>query len=189
MNKPLGAGKLFVKDAHETFMRLTLSRYQNMIKRLAKKKLINEEHPPFTCDQYREQVLAALNGKEDGFVKCRYCSGYFTVADIASDHANPLDCGGSFALDNIEFPCKQCNLQKGKMTPIEFLRFLHLLETELPRARVDILARLAQSVQLAAGQRNIAPVINTLKESGEWGKAQAIRRQAKRDKDAGFGAF
>ncbi len=189
MPKPIGAGKLFVKDAHGTFMDLTRSRYDAMMTRLIKKKLMVKDQPPFTCDQYRHHVLAALNNKEDGYIQCRYCHGYYGIKDVASDHANPLDEGGSVALDNIEFPCKQCNLQKGKMNPGEFLLFLDLLVKHLPRARIDILARLAQSVQLAAGQRNMAPVVNALKESGEWEKVQRARLQEKRDKKAGLGTF
>ena len=189
MPKPIGAGKLFVKDAHGTFMDLTQSRYDAMMTRLIRKKLIVKDQPPFTCDQYRHHVLIALNGKEDGYAQCRYCHGYYSLKDLASDHARSLDEGGSVHLDNIEFPCKQCNLQKGKMNPGDFLEFLDFLEKKLPRARIDILARLAQSVQLAAGQRNVAPVINKLKESGEWGKAQNALLQEKRDKKAGLGTF
>jgi len=188
MPKPIGTGVLFQKDVHGDFMRLTGSRYNAMMDRLAKKKLIDKEHPPFTCDQYRAQLLTAMNGKEDGAAKCRYCNLYFGISDLASDHAIPLHRKGSFGLDNIEFPCRDCNNQKGKMTPDEFLKLLAFLET-LPFARVDILHRLQMSVQLAAGMRNQAPVVKELKDSGAWEQAQRIRKQRKRDKEAGLGAF
>ena len=187
MAKPVGVGALFQDDAHKTWMTLTGSRYNAMMKRLVKKKLIEEKRPPFTCDQYRRHILAMI-GREDGFIQCRYCRSYFGIKDIASDHAMPLDRGGSFELDNLEFPCRDCNMRKGKMTPDEFLKLLAFLET-IPLARIDILHRLQMSVQLAAGQRSIAPVVNDLKQSGAWEKAQALRRQAKRDKTAGLGAF
>jgi len=189
MVKPVGVGSLFVQDIHKTWMSLTSSRYGAMMERLAKKKLIDKAHPPFTCDQYRELLLKAMNGKEDGFVCCRYCRGFFGIKDIGSDHAKPLDRGGSFGLDNLEFPCKRCNLIKGKMTPDELLLLMEFLETKIPLARMEVLNRLEISVQLVIGHRANAPVINELKERGDWKRVQDLRKQRKRDKEAGLGAF
>ena len=170
-------------------MRLTSSRYGAMMDRLAKKKLILKEKPPFTCEQYRDKLLTAMRGKEDGFVQCRYCRGFFGVKDIGSDHAKPLDRGGSVGLENLEFPCKRCNSVKGKMTPDELLMLMAFLEKELPLARVEILNRLEISVQLVIGHRANAPVINTLKERGEWKKVQDERKAQKKAKESGLGAF
>jgi hypothetical protein len=189
MPKPVGTGVLFAKDVHGDFMRLTGSRYNAMMTRLAKKKLIDKDHPPFTCDQYRAAILKAMNGKEDGFIKCRYCLGYFGIVDIASDHAQPLHRHGSVGLDNLEFPCKPCNSRKGKMTPDEYIKLLNFLELEIPMARMEVLNRLEISVQLVTSIRSQAPVIKELKDSGDWERAQRIRKQRKRDKEAGLGAF
>jgi 5-methylcytosine-specific restriction endonuclease McrA len=189
MPKPIGAGALFGDDVHKTWMSLTSSRYGSMMDRLAKKKLIDKERPPFTCDRYRELLLKAMGGKEDGFVQCRYCRGFFGIKDIGSDHAIPLHRGGSFGLDNLEFPCKRCNSVKGKMTPDELLLLMAFLEKEIPLARLEVLNRLEISVQLVIGHRANAPVINTLKERGEWKKVQDERKQAKKAKEAGLGAF
>lgn len=185
----VGTGALFSGDAHKRFMELTGSRYDAMMRRLEKKKLILPNQPPFTKDQYRAHLLAALNGKEDGYVQCRYCRGFFSINDIAADHARPLDRQGSIGLDNIEFPCKPCNARKGKMTPDDYLLLLELLEKYLPEARLEILNRLEIAVQLVIGHRSNAPVINDLKETGQWQRAQRIRRQAKRDKEQGLGKF
>jgi len=189
MAKPVGVGALFGDDAHKTWMSLTSSRYGAMMDRLAKKKLIDREHPPFTCDQYRQQLLAAMNGQEDGATQCRYCRGYFGIKDIGSDHAVPLHRGGSFGLDNLEFPCKRCNSIKGKLTPDELLLLMEFLETKIPLARMEVLNRLEISVQLVIGHRANAPIVNALKESGEWKKVQDERKQAKKAKEAGLGAF
>jgi hypothetical protein len=189
MPKPVGVGSLFVKDSHGDFMRLTGSRYNAMMDRLAKKKLIDKENPPFTCDEYRQQLLTAMGGNEDGVIKCRYCAGYFGIKDVGSDHAMPLHRGGLFGLDNVEFICKRCNSIKGKMTPDELLMLMAFLEKELPLARVEILNRLEISVQLVIGHRANAPVINTLKERGEWKKVQDERKAAKRAKESGWGEF
>ncbi len=185
----IGAGSLFADDAHKRFMELTGSRYDAMMVRLTKKKLILPKQHPFTKEQYRARVLAAMNGQEDGFIQCRYCRGFYGIKDIASDHARPLDCGGSVGLDNLEFPCRVCNARKGKMTPDEYLELLDLLEKRLPRVRMEILNRLEISVQLVTGQRANAPVINELKDRGDWQKVLKIRRDRKRAKDAGLGAF
>lgn len=187
--KQTGTGALFPKDAHKRFMELTGSRYDSMMRRLAKKKLIDPEKPPFTKDQLRAHLLQALGGKEDGFIQCRFCRAYFGIVDIAMDHERALDEGGGIGLDNIGFPCQRCNWRKGKMSPGDFLLLLELLEKYLPHARMDILERLEKAVQFAASLRNSAPTITDLKESGHWQQAQKIRRQRKRDKDAGLGAF
>jgi hypothetical protein len=189
MPKPIGTGVLFGQDAHRVFMTLTSSRYGAMMTRLAKKKLIDEEHPPFTCDQYREKILKAMNGNEDGFIQCRYCRKFSGIKDIGSDHARPLDRGGSLGLDNLEFPCKRCNSIKGRMTPDELLALMEFLETQIPLARIEVLNRLEISVQLVTSIRSQAPVIKELKDSGDWERAQRIRKQRKRDKEAGLGAF
>jgi len=189
MPKPVGVGSLFVKDSHGDFMRLTGSRYNAMMDRLAKKKLIDKENPPFTCDEYRQQILAAMNGKEDGFIQCRYCRGYFGIKDIGSDHAMPLHLRGSVGLENIEFPCKRCNSIKGKLTPDELLKLMRFLEIELPLARMEVLNRLEISVQLVIGHRANAPIINELKERGDWKKVQDERKAAKRAKESGWGEF
>jgi hypothetical protein len=160
-----------------------------MMERLVKKKLIVKEKPPFTCDQYREQLLAAMNGKEDGFVQCRYCRGFAGIKDISSDHAKPLDRGGSFGLDNLEFICKRCNAVKGKLNPEELVLLMEFLEKTIPLARMDILNRLEMSVQLVTGARSQAPIIKVLKERGDWKKVQDQRKADKRAKEAGLGAF
>ena len=149
MNRPAGVGILFGNKAKRGFLSLTGSRYDGMVTRLAKKKL---PPLPFTKEEFRAHVLAALGGYDDGAIQCRYCRGFFTLADLAVDHAKPLSRGGSAGLDNLEYPCKSCNDRKGSMSPDEYLRLLAFLET-IPLARIDVLKRLEQSVKLAASAR------------------------------------
>jgi hypothetical protein len=54
---------------------------------------------------------------------------------------------------------------------------------------MEVLNRLEISVQLVIGHRANAPIVNALKESGEWKKVQDERKQAKKAKEAGLGAF
>src|SRR5580658_793611 len=115
--KPIGAGKLFIQDAKSKFISLTGSRYDSLVTRLKKKNLPIE----FTKDQFRAHLLSALGGQYDGFIKCRYCTGYFGVVDIAADHEIPLSRAGGLGIDNIGFPCHLCNNQKGSLTPSEYL--------------------------------------------------------------------
>ena len=66
---------------------------------------------------------------------------------------------------------------------------MEFLETKIPLARMEVLNRLEISVQLVIGHRANAPIVNALKESGEWKKVQDERKQAKKAKEAGLGAF
>lgn len=185
----LGTGALFPATAHSTFTTLTRTRYDGMVARLEKKKIIDVGRPPFSLADFRAHVLIALNGNEDGFSQCRYCKGFFSLKDVAADHEMPLSRGGSAGLDNIGFPCQQCNQQKSSMTPDEFLKLLRFLETEIPMAWQDVLSRLAKAVQLAAGMFRNQPIIGALRESGEWQKATAARSAKKKAKIAGLKEF
>ncbi len=183
---PKGVGVLFTKDAHDTFMGITGSRYRGMVERMKRKKLPDLD---FTLDEFRSHVLVALGGKEDGFTRCRYCTGFFGLKEITADHAIPLSRGGSARLENIEYPCQSCNQQKSSMTPDEFLRLLIFLEKEIPLARQDVLSRLAKAVKLAAGSFAIQGVVNDLKDSGAWQAAQKRRTDAKKAKKNRLGKF
>jgi HNH endonuclease len=181
MPKDFGSGALFQSESHEIFMRITISRYNAMCDRLEKKKLRPLE---FSATQLRAALLEAMNGKEDGFLQCRYCRGYFTLKDIAFDHAIPLNRGGSTSLENIEYPCKSCNDAKGQMTPTEYLKLLEFLERELPLARVDVISRLQKAIALASGSFAIQATINELKRTGEWEKASRVVRARQKAKQA-----
>lgn len=189
MAKASGAGSLFPKDAHGRFIELSGSRYDAMMARLLRKGLIVKDHPPFTKEQFRAHLLAAMNGKEDGFVRCRYCLSFFGIEDISIDHEIPLSRRGSTGLDNIGYPCSRCNKQKGGMDPTEFLNFLDYLERELPYARQDILDRLEKAVGFAQAASQNAAVIGELKKSGYWQQAQKERRERKKAKESGLGRF
>lgn len=182
--KKLGTGALFAKDARSEFMTITGSRYRGMADRMKRKKL---PELPFTLAEFREHLLLAMGNNCDGYVKCRYCSGYFTIGQIVGDHAMPLSRGGSPGLENIEYPCAPCNAIKGSMTPDEYLMLRAFLEHAIPFARVDILSRLQKAVQLAAGAASNAGVIGELKKTGHWQQARANRNAVRKGKqDAGF---
>lgn len=177
MTKP-GTGALFLKDARSEFISITGSRYRAMADRMKRKKL---PELPFTLAEFREHLLLAMGGNCDGAIKCRYCSGYFTIGQIAADHAMPLSRGGSSGLENIEYPCAACNQIKGSMTPDEYIQLWWFLFERLPLARIDVLSRLQKANQLAAGARSNAGVIGELKKDGTWQQARArqiARRKA-----------
>lgn len=184
-----GSGALFPKDAHGRFMELTSSRYGAMMRRLERKKLAFPGRPPFTLEEFRAHLLAAMNGQEDGFVRCRYCLAHFGLADISIDHEIPLSRRGSTGLDNIGYPCARCNKQKGGMDPTEFLNFLSYLERELPYARQDILDRLEKAVGFAQTFTQQQAIIGDLRKSGAWSQAQKARRDRKKAKESGLGEF
>ena len=53
----------------------------------------------------------------DGSV-CQYCGAY--APDGGADHVTPLTQGGTDALDNLVWACKECNSSKGDKTPEEW---------------------------------------------------------------------
>jgi 5-methylcytosine-specific restriction endonuclease McrA len=148
--KKVGTGILFQDTVKTLFLRVTGQTYDNMLARVTRKGFPSL---PFDKDTFRHHVLRAMGGLPDGFFRCRYCSGYFTLEQVAVDHALPLSRGGGVDLDNLEFPCKPCNNRKGSMTPEEYLLLLEFLDHEIPLAKRDVLQRLEISVQLAAADR------------------------------------
>lgn len=149
-NKIIGAGSLFQDLVRTTFTRITGQQYDNMARRIVSK---GHYALPFSKEDFRAHVLCAMGGNYDGFFRCRYCTGYFTLEQIVVDHVHPLARGGGVELENLDFPCGPCNARKGKMTPEEYLLLLDFLENKIPLAKTDVLQRLEISVQLAAGDR------------------------------------
>lgn len=185
MGRDFGAGALFPAKARSEFLSLTGSRYENMMKRLVKKKLIHPDHPPFTKEDFRAHMLSAMGGKEDGLIQCRYCRAYIEINDISADHEVPLERQGGIGLDNIGYPCLRCNKQKGKMTPTEFRELLDFLEARLPLARTDVLERLEKAVGFARSFSHTQGMISDLKKSGVWQQTQKARTAAKKAKQGG----
>jgi HNH endonuclease len=148
--KTIGTGILFQGTVKSVFTRLTGQTYDNMQARIIRKGFYGL---PFDKDAFREHVLNAMGGTYDGFFRCRYCNGYFTLHQVAVDHAHPLSRGGGVDLSNLEYPCKACNNRKGSMTPEEYYLLLEFLDSRIPLAKNDVLNRLEISVQLAAADR------------------------------------
>jgi 5-methylcytosine-specific restriction endonuclease McrA len=146
----LKAGALFPQAARSSFVALSGSRYHSMVDRAQKKKILP---PPFTLEQFREHLVKAMGGKEDGAFQCRYCRRWFTFQEIAIDHAVPLSRGGGQGLENLDFPCQPCNQRKGSLAPAVYLRLLDFLETWHPLDRQDVLSRLEKANKLAAMAR------------------------------------
>jgi hypothetical protein len=143
---------------------MTGQTYDNMLARVMRKGFYGL---PFDKDGFREHVLNAMGGHYDGYFRCPYCNGYFTMEQVAVDHVHPLSRGGGVELENLEFPCKPCNNRKGSMTPQEYLLLLDFLDTKIPLAKTDVLQRLEISIQLAAADR-----VRRAKEKREQAKAQ-----------------
>lgn len=146
--KRVGAGILFPKTARSIFIDVTGERYNNMLERVKKKGFFGL---PFALEAFREHVLSVLGGYYDGYVKCPYCGGYFSIQQAAVDHAVPLARGGGIELDNLDFPCGPCNRRKGKLKPEEYLALLEFLDTQIPLGKTDVLERLEKAVPLARG--------------------------------------
>lgn len=148
--RKVGTGILFQDAVKSVFMRVTGQTYDNMLVRITRKGFYGL---PFTKEEFRAHVLAAMGGHEDGYFRCRYCNGFFSLEQVAVDHMLPLGRGGGVELENLDFPCKSCNGRKGTMPPEEYVKLLRFLDNELPLAKNDILRRLEISVKLAAADR------------------------------------
>lgn len=168
MKPKLQGGILFPKVARTSFVDVTRSRYQGMCDRMKKKKL---PPPPFTLEQFRADVLSVMGGNEDGAIQCRYCKRFFTLSETAVDHATPLSRGGSSALDNLDYPCRQCNSRKGSLTLAEYEALLAYLDTVHPLARKDVLSRLEKADKLAASARRSQMLAARLEDNGSTPKA------------------
>lgn len=169
--KPIGNGTLFISDVkrlQKDFTDTTRSRYDLLCKRMKKK---GYDAMPFTVEQYRKHCLAALGGRFDAAIRCRYCRRILALADTVGDHAIPLSRGGSPDLSNIELTCAEDNDRKGGMRPEEYEALLEFVDREMPLARTDIMARLQKATKLAAGLRHNMARIAELKRNGAWAKA------------------
>ena len=185
-NEAIGTGMLFRSDAHTRFLDATRQKYESMKSRLKSK---GYEGVPFSLDEFRQDVLGVMGGKEDGVLQCRYCTGIFPIEEIAADHATPLGRGGGPELENIDYPCAACNRTKENLTPIEFQKLIKFLDTEIPTAKTNILARLQKSISLAIGARRNFAVINYLKNNGEWEKADLAIKTRRMEKKHGLKPF
>jgi 5-methylcytosine-specific restriction endonuclease McrA len=184
--QPTGVGSLFSEDSETRFKRLTKSRYTALSQRLKKKGV---PETPFDLNEYQEFVLKGLGGLYDGFLRCRYCQGFYSIAEIVADHEVPLGKGGSPGLENMALTCSSCNNEKGQLRPEDYVKLKKFLEDELPMARQDVLGRLAKAVSLAQGMRSNAAVIEDLKRQGIWQQTQKRRREEKKAKGSGLGKF
>jgi hypothetical protein len=168
--RAIGAGSLFPDTAKSIFIRITGQRFDSMAVRVKRKGFPGL---PFDKKAFRGRILSIIGGCYDGFVRCPYCTGFFTLAQTAIDHSVPLGRGGGVELENLDLPCKPCNARKGNLRPEEYLRLLQFLDREIPLGKQDVLNRLEISVQLVTGARADAPIKKELKQSGAW---QAARR-------------
>jgi hypothetical protein len=145
-----GSGILFQDAVKSVFVRVTGQTYDNMLVRVKKKGFPGL---PFDKDVFRDHVLSAMGGNYDGYFRCRYCTGFFTLEQVAVDHMLPLSRGGGVELENLDYPCKPCNARKGSMPPDKYFKLLKFLDDELPLEKTDVLQRLQISVQLAVADR------------------------------------
>lgn len=57
--------------------------------------------------------------------RCVYCGIELTMHSSHLDHIHPLSRGGTHTIDNVQFLCPTCNLQKGNLLESEFISDHH----------------------------------------------------------------
>jgi 5-methylcytosine-specific restriction endonuclease McrA len=92
----------------------------------------------------RTEVRKALDRR-----LCCYCRRELTASNFGADHMDPVSRGGSFNLDNLAFPCMDCNAAKGSMDKEEYLSLLNLMAHWHPNVRANVLARLKAGARIA----------------------------------------
>lgn len=153
-----GSGKGFLSYERQ-FMDRTRSIYNAMVDRFGERK--NEKGQvtragreiPFSLGEFRAKVETVAGTRGVDPWQCRYCGGWITIAEMACDHATPVSRGGGLELDNIDFPCADCNDRKGKLLPAEYKALYDALQAWPDAARRDVLGRLQMAIKLAAKQR------------------------------------
>ena len=56
--------------------------------------------------------------------QCYYCQKDISKQDVTMDHVVPISRGGKSSRGNLVPCCKDCNLQKRSLTPIEWTQYL-----------------------------------------------------------------
>lgn len=67
-----------------------------------------------------QRVRAIVRGRDNQ--TCQYCGRHDPGGEV--DHVLPLSRGGPDTLENLVWACRECNAQKGDMTPREWLKKL-----------------------------------------------------------------
>lgn len=93
---------------------------------------------PYTLAEFRTWLLEQLGGKQDGSVRCCYCSTPLFADTLRVDHDVPASCGGSLALVNLRISCDLCNRAKGGLTAAEFLALRIVLDEMLHDGRLGV---------------------------------------------------
>jgi hypothetical protein len=120
------------KQKQSLFMRRTLSIYNGMKKRAAELGKVFD----LTLDELRNGMKPWIGSE------CIYCDARLTINNITVDHSTPISRGGTFGLENLDFPCKPCNWQKGIMCAGEFIYFRSALGPFADEVQTDIKRRL-----------------------------------------------
>ena len=62
---------------------------------------------------------------------CYYCGRKFPYKQLTMDHLVPLARGGRSTKDNLVPSCKECNIRKHSLLPIEWEEYLDKLRQDL----------------------------------------------------------
>ena len=76
--------------------------------------------------------------------KCKYCTTYLDVTNIACDHIIPLSMGGESSPKNLQLICGRCNTRKGPLTDINYELLLTFLSKQDEDLRDYVLRKLAK---------------------------------------------
>ena len=128
------------KQRRSAFMSRSRSIYHGQETRLREASGDPKAGLPYTLEEFRSKMDVALTK----ICVCCYCGCGLSVRKVTADHAQSLASGGEWGLDNLVFPCMNCNWQKGRMTALEFKRLLMFCARYLsPESAGDLKRRLS----------------------------------------------
>jgi hypothetical protein len=78
-----------------------------------------------------DDVVRWLQAKQEaaGVWVCSYCGCRLTLSQVAVDHVEPLEIGGSAGLENQAIACELDNRTKGELSGVNYVHLLTVLRS------------------------------------------------------------
>ena len=150
--------------AHTEFWQIMVDRYHLLELRMCEKRdklgriYQVKRDIPFDVRELGDFVEDRLGGIE-GHCRCEYCNAPLDLHTIVLDHRDPLEQGGSLALENVALCCERCNDEKGAMTKHGYMALKRFLYDPAQRFTVvdveNCLGRLRIAIKAVAGLRRV----------------------------------
>lgn len=86
-------------------------------------------------------------------IPCPYCNAPIDILSLTLDHIRPRSAGGSFALDNMQCTCKDCNERKGNLSGAGFTALVGFMRSQLSPFDMEILWKRLKAANAGSANR------------------------------------